>query len=230
MHIHPPINPVSSDRYEELSFTHFFIVSPHKIHASMMKSFLEKEFKISTCCHTSLSLQAVVCQKNDRRCVYLIDCLNADLATIKKRLLIRARPPDHILVVLYNVESDDRLAPLVKRYKIRGIFFLDDSQAVLIKGLKKILSGHFWLTRKMLADSILFHKKPFEEPSALALNLLSCKEKEVLKHVAAGESNQEIADAMGISVHTVKTHLYNTYKKIKVPNRLQAALWVCEYF
>ena len=55
--------------------------------------------------------------------------------------------------------------------------------------------------------------------------MLSRREKEILKHVVYGESNQEIADAMQISLHTVKTHLYNAYKKINVPNRLQAALW-----
>ena len=42
-------------------------------------------------------------------------------------------------------------------------------------------------------------------------------------------SNQEIADALQISLHTVKTHLYNAYKKINVPNRLQGALWAATY-
>lgn len=221
--------PVPLDLSEKLTAPLFFIVSPQAIQASLMKSVLDKEFNSSTCCHTSLSLQAIVCQNTDRRCVYLLDCLNADLATIKKLVLIPARPPDHILVVLYNVEADDRLAPLVKRYKVRGIFFLEDSQATLIKGLKTILNGHLWLTRKMLATSISIQKAPFDKPSTLALDLLSCKEKEILKHIVAGECNQEIANAMEISVHTVKTHLYNIYKKIQVPNRLQAALWACEY-
>jgi LuxR family transcriptional regulator of csgAB operon len=43
--------------------------------------------------------------------------------------------------------------------------------------------------------------------------------------VASGASNGEIADALNISYHTVKTHLNNIYKKIDTPNRFQAALW-----
>jgi DNA-binding CsgD family transcriptional regulator len=40
-----------------------------------------------------------------------------------------------------------------------------------------------------------------------------------------GYSNSKIADAFCINLQTVKSHLYNAYKKINVPSRLQAALW-----
>ncbi len=57
---------------------------------------------------------------------------------------------------------------------------------------------------------------------------LTSREKEILTRIASGASNREIADALFISHHTVKTHIYNIYKKIKVPNRFQAALWIAE--
>ena len=55
--------------------------------------------------------------------------------------------------------------------------------------------------------------------------LLTRREREILDMIAQGASNDIIADKLCISRHTVKTHLYNLFKKIGAPNRLQAALW-----
>ena len=59
-----------------------------------------------------------------------------------------------------------------------------------------------------------------------AHNILTNREKEIVNLIAVGHSNTEIADKLCISHHTVKTHINNLFKKIDVPNRLQATLWV----
>jgi LuxR family transcriptional regulator of csgAB operon len=43
-----------------------------------------------------------------------------------------------------------------------------------------------------------------------------------------GATNEEIGAKLCISTNTVKTHVYNIFHKIKVPNRLQAALWAAK--
>ena len=51
------------------------------------------------------------------------------------------------------------------------------------------------------------------------------REIEILGLISTGATNADIADKLIISQHTVKTHIYNIFQKIGVPNRLQAALW-----
>lgn len=59
-------------------------------------------------------------------------------------------------------------------------------------------------------------------------DLLTNREMEIITWLVSGRSNEEIAESLNISPHTVRTHLSNIYSKIKVENRFQAALWAAE--
>ncbi|GMA64653.1 hypothetical protein GCM10025859_50930 [Alicyclobacillus fastidiosus] len=52
---------------------------------------------------------------------------------------------------------------------------------------------------------------------------------DVLKGIAAGNSNQEIADSLGIGIKTVKTHVSNILMKLDVQDRTQAAIYAIRH-
>jgi DNA-binding NarL/FixJ family response regulator len=161
----------------------------------------------------------------DRPQVLLFDCFDLDAAGLEKRFDMDASAlPNHVPIALFNLAPEVKPVRIVKQYKIRGIFYKDDSRHHFIKGIRTIRDGSLWLSRKMLSDCI---RMPLNtrNPPPLSLKKLSEREKAILKSVASGHSNQEIADQHAISVHTVKTHLYKIYRKINVPNRRRAALW-----
>ena len=54
---------------------------------------------------------------------------------------------------------------------------------------------------------------------------LTQRQIQILALIAVGATNDDISDKLCISPHTVKNHLYRIFKKINVPNRVQAALW-----
>ena len=66
------------------------------------------------------------------------------------------------------------------------------------------------------------------DPAQMEASILTPREIEILSLVAIGAKNEEIAEKLYISSNTVKTHIYNIFKKIDVPNRLQAALWAAK--
>lgn len=218
---------VSYDRDHKLKETRLYIVSPNTLQAQLLKTFLDSELRVPVFYKNKLSLQRLTGETSERQCIYLLDCLGADRSAIEKELGIGVDEniPDNIFIVLYNIGAGIKLALLVKRYQIRGIFFRDDSQSIFIKGMKSILKGDLWLSRKLLSECILMPGEAANKQSARELSQLSRREIQILKHVRNGASNQEIANTFNISLHTVKTHLYNIYKKINVSNRLQATLW-----
>jgi DNA-binding NarL/FixJ family response regulator len=96
----------------------------------------------------------------------------------------------------------------------------------LVQGVEAIAAGQMWISRWAMSSYLQeFRQTSSGGRDASLRNLLSVREQEVVKLIAAGASNEDIAARLFISGHTVKSHLYRIYKKIEVPNRLQAALW-----
>lgn len=62
------------------------------------------------------------------------------------------------------------------------------------------------------------------DANSMIIEGLTPRETDILRYIAAGHSNKEIADSLGLSVNTVKTHILNIYSKMDVNNRSQAAV------
>jgi LuxR family transcriptional regulator of csgAB operon len=74
----------------------------------------------------------------------------------------------------------------------------------------------------------IFDNSGSETSSKNTVGNLTKRQIEILAMIAVGSTNEEISDKLCISPHTVKTHLYKIFKKINVPNRVQASLWAAK--
>ena len=126
--------------------------------------------------------------------------------------------------ILFNIDPAHGLEGDAIERGVRGILYLQNAIALFPKAARAVMSGEFWYSRKILARYIRTHPSSDGNPNNCCA-IISTREKEILRKLASGISNQEIADSLSISPHTVKTHAYNIYKKIGVTNRLQAGLW-----
>ena len=75
-----------------------------------------------------------------------------------------------------------------------------------------------------LSNGDILAPSPSPRPTEL-LEALTAREREILRLVADGRSNAKIARDLSITIQTVKAHLSNTYRKIGVSNRTEAARW-----
>jgi DNA-binding NarL/FixJ family response regulator len=126
--------------------------------------------------------------------------------------------------IFINLETDCDHEKLLNWPCVRGFFYKGANQNHISKGMLSVLRGDLWFSRKLLTLFMSHNRKtPTKVPSAVYS--LTKREKQILKLSASGAKNSEIADSLNVSTHTVKTHLYNLFKKINVGNRIQAINW-----
>ncbi|MGK0444937.1 MAG: LuxR family transcriptional regulator of csgAB operon [Bermanella sp.] len=136
--------------------------------------------------------------------------------------------PHNNKVFFINLDSDKEHERLLQWPNVCGFFYKGDSHSHISQGLASILKGELWFSRKLLSSFVLSNRKsPSKIPDSIYA--LTKREKQILNLSASGAKNAEIAAALNVSTHTVKTHMYNLFKKIDVSNRIQAINWAKEY-
>jgi len=160
--------------------------------------------------------------------LYLWDCLGKSLDGFMTEFVSGVEKfAESQFVVLFNVHAGSGLEESCVSQGIRGLFYEDDGIAIFLKGLAAVYRGELWFSREVMTRFILDDRH--EETSLMKVRkILTMREIEIISLVAVGCKNEEIAEKLCVSPHTIKTHLYNVYKKINVNNRLQATLWAAK--
>ena len=162
----------------------------------------------------------------------LLDCFEKQM---KDQLYeVQMKNPDIVskcLLCLFNVQHDGLAEAEAVNFGVRGVFYENDSLERIQKGIRCVFRGEYWIPRGIMERCISMNTKDLKEHKIEreVPGSLTRREKEVLSSLATGRTNEEIARELFISQHTVKTHIFNTYKKINVSNRLQACLWAAKH-
>ena len=206
------------------------ILGPRRLQNELIASYLERETRATCQVSGDISYIPPADQSNGLSQPRLVLCdyqgidlkgLLIDLRAKTNRKLAR----DH--VALFNVSRGQGIEEKYVWEGVRGVFYEQDPWDHFLKGVRAIIRGELWLPREVMTKCILKSKGQQNSPEQNCVPL-TAREIEILALVAVGSRNEEIADKLCISPHTVKTHLYNIFKKINVPNRLQAAFWAAK--
>lgn len=105
----------------------------------------------------------------------------------------------------------------------RGIFSRHDSIETLSKCIRSVFQGQIWATSEQMSFAVeeLASSPVVRAVDANGLSLLSKREMEVVRSLAEGLTNREIAEKLGLSQHTIKNYLFRVYDKLGVSNRLE---------
>ncbi len=180
----------------------------------------------AACSHSASLPKILETAKPD---LILLDCAGFSMEELLQEAGGEDSPFMTASVALFNVPEDSSMELEALNTGIRGVFYRNASFKILIKGVNAMLDNELWFSREAMSAFLLGKQNRPVEPVTDSQGELSQREREILLMLAAGATNKDIAQKLFLSLNTIKSHIYNIYRKIDVPNRLQASLWAAKH-
>ncbi len=191
----------------------------HMVRAAFVE-LLEKEPEIEVvgeAADTTTLIEVVNSLKPD---VLLLDAHMPGGNVISAARMLREQNPEVRILVLSAYERREYVVGLV-RAGVAGYMLKHDSPDMLARAVRTVAQGEDWLSPRVADILMKSVRASDKEPRAK----LSPREIEILKLMAAGYRNDEIADKLVITYQTVKNHIRSIFNKLHVETRVEAVLY-----
>ncbi len=184
----------------------------------------EKDFKVlARCVNGEEALQAVRKHKPD---ILILDVRMpgkgglAVLQAMKKENL-----PTRVVVLTGSVDEEEVAEAI--RLGVRGLVLKELAPKLLVQCIRQVHAGELWLEKRSVTSALekLLQREAGQHEVA---QILTPREIEIVKQVAAGLRNEEIGKKLFISEGTVKMHLHNIYQKLGVDSRTKLTRYAQE--
>ena len=210
----------------ETARTRVLIVDDHDLFRTGLASLMTAEASIDVVAQASGGRMGVRLAAELNPDVILMDLRMPDMTGPEATREIVAHNPD-VRVLALTVASEDRDVADALQAGACGFLAKDTPVDSLVVAIHAAASGTAWLSPKA-AEVVLRRIRnaptPQEQENS-PLEQLSPRELDVLRLIANGMENAEIASELGISPRTAKNHVSNILTKLGLPSRVQAAVY-----
>lgn len=194
------------------------IVDDHAVVRQGLKMFLGLDPELEIIGEAVDGKQALHMARELKPDVVLMDLLMPVMDGIQATAAVRAELPDTEVIALTSVLEDSSVVGAIRAGAI-GYLLKDTQSDELIRSIKAAADGQVQLSPRAAARLMREVRTP-ENPETLTE-----RETDVLRLLAEGKANKEIAHQLSIGEKTVKTHVSNILSKLNVSSRTQAALY-----
>jgi DNA-binding NarL/FixJ family response regulator len=196
------------------------IVDDHDVVRQGLRAFLELDPDLEVVGEAADGAAALRVAQHLRPDVVLMDLLMPNVDGISATRALRQELPDTEVIALTSVLEDSSVIGAVRAGAI-GYLLKDTHAEELRHAIKAAAAGQVQLSPRA-AERLMREVRTPEPAAAVAL---SPRETEVLRLLAGGRTNKEMAQTLSIGEKTVKTHVSRILAKLEVQSRTQAALY-----
>jgi NarL family two-component system response regulator LiaR len=200
------------------------LVDDHKIVRQGVRAFLQTLSDIQVIAEADSGAAAVTAVSEHQPDVVLMDLeMPGELDGIAATHQIRKLRPETQVIVVTSHHQDEYIFPAVRAGAI-SYLLKDVEPDELATAIRKAAHGEAMLDSRV-ASRIVQELQGLRRENINPFTELSEREFDVLRLIAAGKSNAEIAETLVIGESTVKTHIGNILKKLHLDDRTQAAVY-----
>lgn len=134
---------------------------------------------------------------------------------------LRDEPDAPATIILAGDISDDDVVEAM-RLGAKGVVLKEMAPTLLVQCIRKVAAGGIWLEKEAIGRAL---GKILQAADGRPRVTLTPRELEIVRMVAGGLGNREVAERLFISEGTVKTHLHTIYEKVGVKGRMQLAAY-----
>jgi two-component system, NarL family, response regulator LiaR len=198
------------------------IVDDHEIVRKGIRALLATKRDIQVVGEAGDGEQAIIQAQALHPDVVLMDLVMPRLDGIQATRQITACQPNIRILVLTSFAADEQVFPAIKAGAL-GYLLKDSSPQELLQAIRQVYRGEPSLHPSVALKLLTELSNPPQTP--LTPDPLTARELDILRLVAQGQSNKEIADHLVIAEETVHTHVSSILSKLHLASRTQAALY-----
>ncbi|NLX77812.1 MAG: response regulator transcription factor [Clostridiaceae bacterium] len=206
------------------------LVEDHSMVRQGLKQLIELENDIKVVAEAADGIQAADFYQIEKPDIVLMDINMPKKNGLQALELIKQRDPNAKIIML-TIHQDKEYLFQSLQLGASGYVLKDADGYVLIEAIRKVFSGETYIQPSMAKELVIEFKKYLQSGKTASKKdcVLSDRELEVLRLIAKGFLNKEIAKTLYISEKTVKNHVSNIFKKLKVSDRTQAAVFALKH-
>lgn len=205
-----------------------FLCDDHTLFRQGTMKLLELEKDIEIVGEASNGIELLEKLKKTGPDIVLMDIGMPEMDGVTATYKVKKLLPHVHIIILTVYEDEPHIFEAIKAGAM-GYLLKDVCIDELIEAIRRVYRGEALIqpliAAKVLKEFAMLDKRKVQEGDAF-YNDLTEREKEILRLIALGGTNKEIAHKLGITEKTVKNHISNIFQILHVNNRTQAALYV----